>query len=319
MNLRSRRSKLGSSLLLVASLGGCGGKAVTVLETEDRVAPPGVSLSGSVEAGNTPISTGTTLSTGSPMATAGATGSGGTSAATGATRSIGIPIDTIGAAAPTATLRSDPYSGPFKILVLSKTLGFHHDSIPACQQMLRELGRCVDATSCAATGDAVVADAKPNSSFTVDVAGAPAGCMELPSAIVATNDPTYTTYVNMGCDGHGVGTDDPVSHFNATNLDTNQFSSPTAPKGPYQMIFLCNPSGTVFSSDGPTGTAGMVAVQNFIEAGGAFGGVHSSSFEDTEGWLWEYNDLVGGWSEEQVTESGTMNTTMTGLTHPVMR
>jgi hypothetical protein len=320
MNLRSHRSKLGSPLLFVASLGGCGDKVVTVLETEDGSAPPGVSASGSVEAGNTTISTGTTVSTGSPMATAGTTGSGGTSTATGATRSIGTPIDTIGAAAPSATLRSDPYSGPFKILVLSKTLGFHHDSIPACQQMLRELGRCVDARSCATKGDAVVAGAKPNSSFTVDVAGAPAGCMELPSTTVAANTPQYEAYVSMGCDGGG--TDDPVSHFNGTNLGIDQFSSPSAPQGAYQMIFFCSPTGPVFTSDGTTGTAGMAAVQSFIEAGGAYGGVHTApDLDDTQQWEWYYDDLMGAWPEYANPDgtSGVVDTTTIGLTHPVMQ
>src|SRR5260370_29394416 len=68
----------------------------------------------------------------------------------------------------------DPYSGPFKILVLSKTITFHHDSIPAGQQMLRDLGACFDASSCAATNDVAIPGAQPNSSFTVDAAGAPA-------------------------------------------------------------------------------------------------------------------------------------------------
>jgi type 1 glutamine amidotransferase len=323
MNLRTHRSTLFSAPFLVVSLGGCGGKVVTVLETQDGSAPPGVSASGSVATSGAAMSTGVTPSAGSPVATAASTGSGGTSTATGATpRAAGTPIDTIGAAAPSATIRSDPYGGPFKILVLSKTLGFHHDSIPSCQQMLRELGRCVDATSCAATGDAIVQGAKPNSAFTVDVAGAPAGCMELPSATVAANDPTYTTYVKMGCDGSGGGTDDPVAHFTATNLDTNQFTSPAAPKGPYQMIFFCSPTGPVFTSDGATGTAGMAAIQSFIEAGGAYGGVHAAAdFEDTEQWQWYYDDLMGAWFTDHNNDGtwGVVNTTTIGLTHPVMR
>src|SRR5579859_3567027 len=56
----------------------------------------------------------------------------------------------------------DPYRGPFRILVLSKTLGYHHDSIPAGQQMLRDLGGCVDDASCALTNDVPIAGAKPN-------------------------------------------------------------------------------------------------------------------------------------------------------------
>jgi trehalose utilization protein len=277
------------ALFLVASLGGCGGKAVSVLETEDRSAPPGASASGSVAAGNTPISTGTTVSTG-------AAASG---AFTGST--------------------ADAYTGPFKILVLSKTLGFHHDSIPACQQMVRELGRCIDATSCATTGDAVVAGAKPNSAFTVDVAGAPAGCMELPSATLATTTSQYQAYTSMGCDGSST-TD--LSQFSSANLDTNQFTSLAAPKGPYQMIFFCSPTGTVFTSGGPNGMAGMIAIQNFIEAGGAYGGVHAvPDLDDTQPWQWYYDDLMGAWLMGEAADgtSGTVNTTMIGVTHPVMR
>jgi type 1 glutamine amidotransferase len=225
---------------------------------------------------------------------------------------------------------ADPYSGPFKILVLSKTLGFHHDSIPACQQMLRELGQCADATSCAAAGvgDMPITGAKPNSSFTVDVAGAPAtGCPAIQSSgpnasdsgYGLTSDPNYkSTYNGMACDG---STSD-LSQFNASNLDINQFSSPTAPKGPYQMIFFCSPTGTDFTSGGANGTAGMTAIQNFITAGGAYGGLHAASdFEDTEMWQWYYNTLMGSWFKDHNNDgtSGTINTAPMFATHPVMR
>ena len=306
MNLRTHRSTLFSAPFLVVSLGGCGGKVVTVLETQDGSAPPGVSASGSVATSGAPMSTGVTPSAGSPVATAGASAGTGNPMTTGAAVS-----GALGA-----------YTGPFKILVLSKTLGFHHDSIPSCQQMLRELGRCVDATSCAATGDAVVAGAKPNSAFTVDVAGAPAGCMELPSATVAAITPQYQAYASMGCDGSGGGTDDPVSHFNGTNLGIDQFSSASAPHGAYQMIFFCSPTGPVFTSDGATGTAGMAAIQSFIEAGGAYGGVHTApDLDDTQQWQWYYDDLMGAWPEEYNFDGtfGVVNTTTIGLTHPVMR
>jgi type 1 glutamine amidotransferase len=225
----------------------------------------------------------------------------------------------------------DPYSGPFKVLVLSKTLGFHHDSIPACQQMLRELGQCVDAASCAAADanepnvtDTPIAGAKPNSSFTVDVAGAPAsGC---PAIQVMYKDPDtrqataadYTSYSSMGCDG---STSD-LSQFNATNLDTNQFSSVASPKGPYQMIFFCSPTGTDFTSGGTNGAAGMTAIQNFITAGGAYGGVHAASdFEDTEMWQWYYNSLMGSWFKDHNNDGtpGTVNTVPMYATHPIMK
>jgi type 1 glutamine amidotransferase len=52
--------------------------------------------------------------------------------------------------------------GGFRVLVLSKTLEYHHDSIPACQQMLRELGATPD--------PGLPAGAQPGSRFTVTVA-----------------------------------------------------------------------------------------------------------------------------------------------------
>jgi type 1 glutamine amidotransferase len=216
---------------------------------------------------------------------------------------------------------TDPYSGPFKILVLSKTLGFHHDSIPACQQMLRELGQCADAASCTAAGqgDTPIAGAKPNSTFTVDVAGAPAtGCPAIQSKPANASAAGYAAYNSMGCDG---STSD-LSQFNATNLDVKQFASPTAPKGPYQMVFFCSPTGTDFSDGGANGAAGEVAIQNFITAGGGYGGVHAASdFENSEKWQWYYNTLMGSWFAFHNNDgtSGTVNTVPMFATHPIMR
>ena len=216
---------------------------------------------------------------------------------------------------------ADPYSGPFKILVLSKTLGFHHDSIPACQQMLRELGQCADAASCTAAGfgDMPISGAKPNSTFTVDVAGAPAtGCPAIQSKGANATDNGYASYNAMGCDG---STSD-LSQFNATNLDTNQFSSPTAPKGKYQFVFFCSPTGTDFSDGGANGAAGEVAIQNFITAGGGYGGVHAASdFENSEKWQWYYNTLMGSWFAGHNGDgtSGTVATATMYANHPIMR
>ena len=224
-----------------------------------------------------------------------------------------------GGGSPEAGPTPDPYAGPFKILVLSKTLGFHHDSIPACQQMLRELGQCIDATSCAATNDTPITAAKVNSSFTVDVAGAPAtGCPTIVSSGPNASDQGYAAYDTMGCDG---STTD-LSQFSAANLDTSQFSSPTAPKGPYQMVFFCSPTGTDFTSGGANGMAGMTAIQNFITAGAGYGGVHAASdFEDTEMWQWYYNDLMGSWFKDHNNDGtpGTVNTVPMFATHPIMQ
>ncbi len=217
---------------------------------------------------------------------------------------------------------SDVYGGPFNILVLSKTLGFRAASIAACQQMLRELGRCVDQASCATTGDVAIESAKPGSGFHVDVAGAPASCQELPlSAAISYDGPQYEEYTNQGCDGHGADTDDPVSHFDATNLDVGQFHA-GAPRGPYQMIFFCLPTGTVFTSDGTDGAAGMVAIQKFIEAGGAYGGLSlATDFEDTVMFPWYTHELVGAWFANGNNDGtpGSIVTSSQFAQHPVMR
>jgi type 1 glutamine amidotransferase len=228
-------------------------------------------------------------------ACSGATGSGSSSGAGGAS------------SAATDTGNGDSYSGPFRVLVLSKTLGFHHDSIPAGQQMLRELGKCVDAASCALTNDVPIAGAKANSSFTVDVAGAPAsGCPTIASSGPNANDTDYAPYNTMGCDG---STSD-LSQFTPANLKN------------YQMIFFVSPTGTVFSSGGDNGQVGMAAIQSFIEGGGASGGVHAASdFEDTDGWPWYYNDLMGAFFLDHNVDGtpGTVTTAPAYLTHPVMR
>jgi len=56
----------------------------------------------------------------------------------------------------------DHYVGPFKILVLEKTLGFRHESIPFCENLLSELGKTADA--------AMPPGTKAGSQFTVTIA-----------------------------------------------------------------------------------------------------------------------------------------------------
>ena len=201
----------------------------------------------------------------------------------------------------------DPYSGPFRILVLSKTLGYHHDSIPAGQQMLRELGACVDAASCALTNDVPIAGARPNSSFTVDVAGAPAsGCPNIASYGSDASDDGYAVYSAMGCDG--------------STSDLSQFAPANLAR--YQMIFFVSPTGTVFSSGGDNGQIGMAAIQAFIEAGGAYGGLHAASdFEDTSGWPWYYDELMGAHFQDHNDDGtpGTVTTAPDYVMHPVVR
>ena len=62
----------------------------------------------------------------------------------------------------------------------------------------------------------------------------------------------------------------------------------------YALVFFCLPSGRVFSTGGAAGTAGMTALQNFVEGGGAWAGVHAAlDFEKTGGFPWFTNTLTG--------------------------
>jgi type 1 glutamine amidotransferase len=285
--------------------------------------------SGASQSGASLPSSGVSQSGASPPSSGVSTGAAEAEASTDDSGQVPADSPDAGAEASVAPDLSDVYGGPFNILVLSKTLGFRAASIPACQQMLRELGRCVDQASCATTGDVAIESAKPGSSFHVDVAGAPASCQELPlSAAISYENPQYEEYVNQGCDGHGIELapgeliyDDPVSHFNATNLAVGQFHA-GAPRGPYQMIFFCSPTGTVFTSDGTDGAAGMVAIQKFIEAGGAYGGLNlATDFEDTVMFPWYTNELVGAWFLNANNDGtpGSIVTVSQFAQHPVMR
>jgi type 1 glutamine amidotransferase len=217
---------------------------------------------------------------------------------------------------------TDPYAGPFKILVLSLTKGFHHDSIPAAHQMLRELGRCVDAASCALTHDEFIAGAKPNSAFTVKIAGVgPGGFV---SDQQCASDPTETR--TPGCDGNApcvnnnpnMCQQDPatvtqiLSEFSETNLKN------------YQMIFFANPTGNDFSTTGAAGQAGMVGVQKFIEGGGGYGGVHSATdFEKDSQTYWTfYTDNMVGAGFRTHNGDGTLGNVVVlpqYVDHPVVR
>jgi type 1 glutamine amidotransferase len=184
---------------------------------------------------------------------------------------------------------ADPYSGPFNVLVLSLTKGYHHDSIPAIHQMLRDLGPCVDSASCARAGDEAIAGAKPNSAFTIKIAGAGPEC---------ANDPTEAM---PGCDGNAClpGSILPGSTASGCAVDPakittilSEFSEANLRN--YQMIFFANPTGDDFSSSGPAGLAGMIAVQKFIEAGGAFVGLHSAGdFEQSNGFPFYTSTMIG--------------------------
>lgn len=159
----------------------------------------------------------------------------------------------------------DLYSGSFKILVLEKTLGFRHDSIPFCESLLTELGKTADG--------AMPPGTKPGSQFTVTIAN------------------------------------DNLSEFTDAGLAS------------YALVFFCSPTGNVFSDGGANGVAGMAALQKFVEAGGAWAGVHAAlDFERTGGFPWYTNTLTGAYMASHEPDGTGWNVTVPGAytNHPVV-
>jgi len=74
--------------------------------------------------------------------------------------------------------------GPFKMLVISTTLEFEHDSIPTCLQMLKDLSKTSDA-------DLAKAGAPAGSTWTVDSAGSDPAAATYFSEITADNLKNY--------------------------------------------------------------------------------------------------------------------------------
>ncbi|HVY30787.1 MAG TPA: ThuA domain-containing protein [Polyangiaceae bacterium] len=178
------------------------------------------------------------------------------------------------------------YSGPFKILVLSTTLEFKHDSIPICQLMVG-----VESQRAAVEADRGHA---------------------LPPNLGATPDAMMPTGTKPGSQWTAdVATDD-LAQFTDDNLKN------------YAMIFSCNPTGTVFSANPrvKNAAAAMAALQKFVEDGGAWGGVHSATdFEKTNGFPWFTNTLVGGYFDHHDADGtqGTVQTQSMFTGHPVLK
>ena len=236
----------------------------------------GSSTGGSPGTGGTPPVGGGSSTTGGSPGTGGnppAGGAAGTGTGTGGSGGGG----------------SDPYSGPFKILVLDTALQFAHDSIPLCDltvglesfraQVEKDRG-VKEPANLGVTPDAMMPmNTKPGSQWTADH---------------AKNDMTDFTDANLK---------------------------------QYALVMSCSPTGTVFSNnpnvkDKATSTTAMAALQKFVEGGGAFAGVHSASdFENSNGFPWFTNTLMGGYfvTHENDGTSGTVQVEAAYANHPVMR
>lgn len=129
----------------------------------------GTTASGSGSGGD--ISGGTTVGgdggvdgAGGPQVSGGSDGEGGSAASGGARVATGGARASGGVPSGEGGSATDRYTGEFKILVLSKALDFAHESISACQAMLKELGATPDANMPAGT--------KPGSQFSTTIANA---------------------------------------------------------------------------------------------------------------------------------------------------
>ncbi len=92
----------------------------------------------------------------------------------------------------------------------------------------------------------------------------------------------------------------------------------------YGLLFWCNPTGTVFSNNGNvpkgSGPAKMQALQDYVEGGGAWAGVHSASdFEKTNGFPWFTNTLMGGYFQTHDNDGtpGSVRVESDYTSHPV--
>jgi type 1 glutamine amidotransferase len=197
----------------------------------------------------------------------------------------------------------DPYSGPFKILVLTTTLDFYHDSVPICSLMVGVEGAfdfIQNGTHITGANLRQEVEVKQNRGT------------QLPS-LGQTPDAMMPMGTKPGSQWTAVLAKHDLSDFTDENLKQ------------YAMVFSCNPTGTVFSNNPNVKddkAIHMAALQKYVENGGAWGGVHSATdFEKANGFPWFVNTLVGGYFDHHDGDgtSGTVQVNPMFKDHPVMR
>ena len=92
----------------------------------------------------------------------------------------------------------------------------------------------------------------------------------------------------------------------------------------FGMLFWCTPTGDVFSGNPrvESGATAMAALRDYVEGGGAWGGVHSATdFEKSGNFPWYTNTLVGGYLQSFDPDGtpGTVQVEPGYAEHPVMR
>jgi len=320
-------SILASSFVLVGFLAACSDGSGLIPPTSG--APGGTSSGGSGDvpaAGTSPVSTAGSMSTGgtgSPIAgttgdggsgTLGGSSTGGSSAggSSAAGSSAGGVMSGGGSGGTTGggttggsggSGGSDAHSGPFKILVLSTALQYPHDSIPSCALMVGVEG-AFDFIKNGAHFSG------PDLRHEVEVTE---GRMHLPSLGV-TPDAMMPMGTKPGSQWTAVLAKNDLSDFTDDNLKN------------YAMVFSCNPTGTVFSQNPYASTAvsatAMMALQKFVEGGGAWAGLHSATdFENSNGFPWFTNTLAGGYFNTHDGDGTNFTVQVDPMfaTHPIMR
>jgi type 1 glutamine amidotransferase len=92
----------------------------------------------------------------------------------------------------------------------------------------------------------------------------------------------------------------------------------------YAMLFWCTPTGDVFSGNPrvENSETAMAALRDYVEGGGAWGGVHSATdFEKSGNFPWYTNTLIGGYLQGFDADGtpGTVQVEPGYAEHPVMR
>jgi Trehalose utilisation len=186
--------------------------------------------------------------------------------------------------------------GPFKIIVLSTTDEFRHDSIPNGLQMLIDLGMASAPERAPGKIPGLAAD----TTWTVDHIG------------------DGSTWNGPACPPScGAGSVKEADEFGAKitadNLNLKN----------YEMLYSDSPTGKVFTNQ-PNGM-GPAKKQIFVDfwnAGGSWAGQHSATdFENSNAWTWFQDNINGGWftTHDNDGTPGTINVQSQYADSPILK
>lgn len=228
--------------------------------------------------------------------TAGTTGAAGTAGTTGAAGATGMGGAGGGGGAGGTTSATGLKQGPFKIIVLTTTDEFRHDSIPNGLQMLMDLGQAT------APERAKIAGLAADATWTVDHIGD--GSTQAPQWNGTACPPSCSA-------GNVMEPDEFQTKVTADNLKN------------YELFYSDSPTGKVFTNQ-PNGT-GPAKKQIFVDfwnAGGSWAGQHSGTdFENSNAWTWFQDNINGGWFTEHDNDGtpGSITAQSQYTDHPILK